>query len=248
MRPTSRTSSLKRRLRGFEELELHVFREAADVVVALDDRAGVAVDGDALDHVRVGRALGEEGGVRDVRAGVVEDLDELAADDLAFAFGLGDSGELGEEAVGGVDVHERHFERAAEELADAFGLVLAEQAVVHEDAGELVADGLVNERGRHGGIHAAGEAEDHVVGADRLADFRHGAVDEVGHVPVPGAAADAEAEILDHERAHGGVDDFRVELDAVEIAGAVLDGRELGIVGLGAGGEALGQAGHLVAV
>ena len=29
---------------------------------------------------------------------------------------------------------------------------------VHEDAGELVADGLVDERGSHGGIDAAGEA------------------------------------------------------------------------------------------
>ena len=160
-------------------------------MVALDDGARVAVDGDAFDDVRVGGALREEGHVRDVRAGVAEYLDELAADDLALAFGLVDAGELREEAVGGIDVHERHLERAAEELADAFRLVLAEQAVVHEDAGELVADGLEDERGGHGGIDAAGEAEDHVRGTDGLADFRHGAFDEVGHGPVRGAAADA---------------------------------------------------------
>ena len=233
---------------GLEEFELHVFGEAADVVVALDDCAGIAVDGDALDDVRVSGPLSEERHVRDVRAGVAEDLDELAADDLALAFGFVDARELREESVGGVDVHERHLERAAEELADAFRLVLAEQAVVHEDAGELVADGLVDERGGHGGIDAAGEAEDHVRGADGLADLGHGAFDEVGHGPVRGAAADAEAEILDDERAHRGVDDLGVELDAEEAAVQVLHGGELGVVGFRAGLEAFGQARDLVAV
>ena len=225
-----------------------MLREAADVVVALDDGARVAVDGDALNDVRVGGALREEGHVGDVRAGVVEHLDELAADDLALAFGLVDAGELREEAVGGVDVDERHLEGAAEELADAFRLVLAEQAIVHEDAGELVADRLVDERGGHGGIDAAGEAEDHVRGADGRADLRHGAFDEVGHGPVGGAAADAEAEIFDDERAHRGVDDLGVELDAEEAAVEVLHGGELGVVGLRARLEALGQARDLVAV
>jgi hypothetical protein len=42
--------------------------QAADVVVALDGGAGAAVGGDALDHVWIKRALGEEAGAFDLFA------------------------------------------------------------------------------------------------------------------------------------------------------------------------------------
>ena len=42
------------------------------------------------------------------------------------------------------------------------GLLAAQQAVIDEDAGELVADGAVDERGRHRRVHAAGEGADHL--------------------------------------------------------------------------------------
>ena len=44
----------------FDQLEVHVLRQAADVVMALDERGGIAGDRDALDHVGIKRALGEE--------------------------------------------------------------------------------------------------------------------------------------------------------------------------------------------
>ena len=57
-----------------------------------------------------------------------------------FSSGLGDAVEAGEEALGGVDVDERHVEMLAERLHDLCRLVLAQEAVVDEDAGQLVAD------------------------------------------------------------------------------------------------------------
>jgi len=54
-------------------------------------------------------------------------------------------------------VDEVHLEVAVEGVDDALGLVLAEEAVVDEDAGELVADGAVDEGGGDGGVDAAGE-------------------------------------------------------------------------------------------
>jgi hypothetical protein len=48
--------------------------------------------------------------------------------------------------------------------------VFAQDAVVDEDAGELAADGLVDEHGGDGGIDAAGETADDVARADLLAD------------------------------------------------------------------------------
>ena len=64
---------------GLEELELEVRGEATDVVVALDHGGGVAVDGDRLDDVGIGGALGEEGDVGDGAGGVGEDVDEGVA-------------------------------------------------------------------------------------------------------------------------------------------------------------------------
>ena len=66
----------------------------------------------------------------------------------------------------------------AEDALDVLGLVLTEQAVVHEDARELIADGLVQQRRGHAGIHAAAEAEDDMTAADFLADARARFLDE----------------------------------------------------------------------
>ena len=46
------------------------------------------------------------------------------------------------------------------EIDDGLALALAQQPVVDEHAGELAADGLVEEGGGHGRIDAAAEAED----------------------------------------------------------------------------------------
>ena len=43
----------------------------------------------------------------------------------------------------------------AEHVLHAFRFAFAQQPVVDEYAGELVADGLVDERRRHTGIHAS---------------------------------------------------------------------------------------------
>ena len=68
--------------------------------------------------------------------------------------------ELVEEAVLGLDGHERDLERVAERRDDLVALVLAHQAVVDEDAGQLVADRLVDEQRRHARVDAAGEPAD----------------------------------------------------------------------------------------
>ena len=41
------------------------------------------------------------------------------------------------------------------------GSFLHSRPVVHEHAGQLLADGFRAQRGNHGGVHAAGKAQDH---------------------------------------------------------------------------------------
>ena len=57
-----------------------------------------------------------------------------------------------------------------EVLLDLLGLALAHQPVVDVHAGQLGADGLLDEGGGDRGVHSAGQPADGALGADLLAD------------------------------------------------------------------------------
>ena len=97
-------------------------------------------------------------------------------------------------------------------------LVQAQQTGVDEHADQLVADGLVQQRRHHRGIHAAGQAQQHLVPAHLRAHARDAVVDDVAGRPGVGAAADVAHEALEDAHALLGVGHFGVELQAVEAA------------------------------
>ena len=180
-----------------------------------------------LDDVGVERALHEElrrlalgrGLEHERLGGALEAADELAPDDLALLLGVGDAGERVEELLLGVDRDEADARRGDVVLLDLATLVGAQQAVVDEDADELVADRLVHDRGRDGRVDAAGEAADHARRADLLADAGDLLGDDVAAVPVGGDAGGAVQEVLEHGLAERRVLDLGVPLHAVELAG-----------------------------
>ena len=106
----------------------------------------------------------------------------------------------------------------------------------------------MDERGGHGAIDTAGEAEEHALLAHGGADGLHGVLDVVLGGPVLARAADAEEEVADHVDAALGVEDLGVKLDAVEVALLVLDDGELGVFRGADGGVAGGQLDEAVAV
>ena len=163
---------LVKELEGLDELEGHALGKAADVVVGLD-----AV---ALDDVGVDRPLGEEGDALALAGLFVEDLDELAADDLPLLLRGGDALEETEEAVGRVDVDEVGVELLLEDLDDLLALALAHQAVVDVDADQLFADDLDEEGRDDGGVDAAGEGEEDLLVTDLGANGGDLFVDEGG--------------------------------------------------------------------
>jgi hypothetical protein len=155
-----------------------------------------------------------------------EDLDEEVADDAALALRVRHAGERRDEAPRGIHRHQADAEDFAEQGLDLAALVAAQQAVVDEDAGELIADGAVDERGRHRGVDAAGQTADRPPAGDALGDARHLLLDEGLHRPGAVAAADAVDEVGEHRRAALGVHDLRVELHAPDRLVAVAYGGE----------------------
>ena len=101
------------------------------------------------------RALREEIDLAELLRFLVEHLDEQPADGLALVLRVGDAGKTGKEARAGIDGDQRDVVMAAEQIDHLSRLVLAQETVVDEDAGELIADRLVDQQRRHGRVDAA---------------------------------------------------------------------------------------------
>ena len=129
---------------------------------------------------------------------LLEHADELLADDRALLLGLGHAREPREEPLARVDVDERDVEVVAERLDHLLGLVLAQEAVVDEHAGELVADRLVDEERRDRGVDASGQPADDPLGADLGADPLDLLLDHGGGRPRRRRAGDVVEEALQH--------------------------------------------------
>ena len=78
---------------------------------------------------------------------LLEDVDEEATDGLALFLGVGDAVELAQKELALVGVDQRDVVVVAEHGHDLLGLAQPQKAVVHEDAGQLVADRLVDQDG-----------------------------------------------------------------------------------------------------
>ena len=89
----------------------------------------------ALDHVGIERPLGQKLGPFDLGRLVGKTLDERMADAAAFFLRIDHAGQGRQKAVLGVDDVQIGLEMVAELRDDRLGLVLAQQAVVDEDAG-----------------------------------------------------------------------------------------------------------------
>ena len=226
-------------------LEAHIPGQAADVVVAFDGGAGLRA---AFDDIRIDGALEQIVRAAELFCLLLEHADELLADDLALALGLGHAGEAVEKAPARVHGDDVEAELIAVEAEHLLSLVLAQQAVIHKDAGEPVAHGAVHQHAGDGGIHPAGERAQHA----RLPHLRAHLVDErIGKARDAvgaGTAADVLKEIAEDALALRRMRHLRMELDAVEAARIVGKGGDGAVLRGGEGAEALRQREHRVVV
>ena len=169
-------------------------------------------------------------------------------DDLALGFRIGHAFQSTEETGFGIDSDDLHAKILGEDLHDLIAFMMAQQAVVDEHAGQLVADRLVQHRGDHRGIDTAGQAEEHAAVADLGADLVDRVVNDVVRRPGIAAAADFVDEARVDARALRGVGDFRMELQTVVAALFVGDAGDRHVAGAGNQLEAGRNFDHAVAV
>ncbi len=167
---------------------------------------------------------------------------------LRFGLRVGHAGQLAEVALGRVDADHLHPEVLREDAHDLVAFPVTQQAVIHEHAGQLVADGLVQQCRDHRGIHAARQAEQHLAGADLPAHPLDPVLDDVAGGPAGVAAADLVQEALVDARALARVRHLGMELQRVVAPCLVGHARDRHVARGGDDLEAPGQRHHPVAV
>ena len=197
----------------FDEGEFHILRKPPYIVMGFDGGSGSRA---GFHDVRIEGALDEEFHVFQLVCFFLEGVDEFSADGLSLLFRFGDAFQEGHEMLGCIDVHQLHVEFVGESIYYLFCFAETEEAVVYEDAGELVADGSMNEHRSDGGVYAAGERADDIVISYFFANIFYSDVDVVAHGPAAFTFADLEEEVFQHGGAFRGVYHFRMELHSVE--------------------------------
>ena len=89
--------------------------------------------------------------------------------------------------------------------------------MIHKDASQLIANGLVNECSRHRRIYTTREPEDHVIRTDLLANLSDSFIHIVRHIPVSMAAADVSHKAREHRLTLNCMRHLGVELHAIKL-------------------------------
>ena len=237
---------LEQGTKRLHNLQIHLFGQAAHIVVRLDF-ATRPVHTHALDHIGIDGALGEPTRTLNLLRLSVENVNESRTDGLALGFGVGNAFQFFEEQMARMNTYhiEAHFLIGIENFLK---LVLAQEAIIDENAGQVPTNRLVEQNGSHGAVHTTRKAENDFVVAQLFFQTRHRVVDERVRGPVALAAANAECEVGQHLRAFLGVEHFGMELHRVGLLPFYLVGGVFHIVSRCDDSRARGQFGNRVAV
>ncbi len=186
-----------------QQFEPQLLGQTTHVVVAFDGDGLLALGAAGFDHVRVDGALRQPLGTLagsttgDQLGGLgLEHLNKFAPDDLALGLWIAHSGKLAKKLLGRVNPDHLGVQLAHKHVHHQVAFVQAQQAVVDKDAGELIANGAVNQRCRHRRINPAREAQNDILSPDLLADFLHRLGNVIAHHPVGRGLADVEHKAL----------------------------------------------------
>ena len=204
----------------------------------------------ALNNIRINGSLYQEIHGTNLLGFLLKYPDELLADNLALLLRLGYALELLIETLLHIDPDKIQIVWAirTEYCLNLIPFILAQKAVVHEYAGQLLADGLGHEHSRHGGINAAGQGAECLAVAYLFLQLLDGSLHKGIHAPVTGALADIVHKVAEHLRALYSVQHLRVELYGIQALCLVLHSRYRAYRSISRNGEALRSLGNIVRV
>ena len=145
-------------------------------------------------------------------------------------------------------MNERDVVVPAKQFDHGLAFVQAQQPVIDEDAGELVADRFVDQHGGNRAVDATGQPANYPALADLLADLLDRLVLVGAHGPVAAALRDLANEIAQKLRPLRRVHHLKMELRGVELPLLVGDHGDRRVRRRTDHAEALRQARHAVAV
>ncbi len=176
----------------------------------------------------------------------LEDLDELAADDLAFGFRLVDPRQGREEPLRGV--HPVEFEPELLEIPfHRVALALPQESGIDKNRHQPVADGLAQKHCGHRRIDPARDAADHPALRQPVREPGHQLVADHRRAPVAACAGQGD-EVFEHPHPVGRVPDLGMELQPHEPPFRIEDRCHLGGRSPRQDPEPLGNAFHQIAV
>src|SRR5260370_23680260 len=130
--------------------------------MTLDARGGMPADGTASDYIRIECSLGKKFvaavfvssimsifGEQFFRR-VLKYFNKLVADNFPFLLGIGHAAQFRKETLAGIDILQAHMKIFPKNTLHHFFLARPQQSVIHKNAGELIADRLVQQRRRDG--------------------------------------------------------------------------------------------------
>mmetsp|Transcript_1267 Transcript_1267/g.2080 ORF Transcript_1267/g.2080 Transcript_1267/m.2080 type:complete len:350 (-) Transcript_1267:98-1147(-) len=193
------------------------------------DRGAGSLMGQALNHIWIKCTLEQKLGIK-LQRFLFEDLNKSVSNDLALLFRLRNPSQFAEEelsSVHEVDIHSATYSQA---LYNLLGLVLAQHAIVYQNAMELVADRFVHKHGSNCGIHAARNRTNHLGVFHNTADLIHTFLHKFGHAPIAFASTNLLHKVFQNLRSVLGMSHFRMELESVDMFGSIRCDRVLSII------------------
>ncbi|OIQ73439.1 hypothetical protein GALL_449220 [mine drainage metagenome] len=198
-----------------------MFRQTADVVVALDNHGFFVFAATRLNHIRVNSALGQPRRAFDTATPTnafvkraskcfyfmstlssqgkrlcLKYLYKFTTNNFSFGLRIAHTSELSQKL--GRRIHPNHpgMQFAGKHVHHHVAFVQAQQTMVNKNAGQLVTNGAMNQGRSHRRVHTSREAQNHFFVTDLGTDLFHRLADVVAHDPVGPCTADAKHKAL----------------------------------------------------
>src|SRR5689334_16023530 len=140
-----------------DQLQVHLLRQAAHIVMTLDDRRWTT-HRDRLDHVRIQRALDQVADIAQTFRFLLEHVDENFPDPFPLLFRISHAFQRRQKQIAGANTGDVQLHALLQQRQRRFKLTLAQQSVIDENASLSIADRAMDQRRRHGRINSTRQA------------------------------------------------------------------------------------------